>query len=52
MKAQNQWSLTPLIALHLAVAQQHGYDEFWTNDDRLNTVAEKMAVNVLSRAAP
>lgn len=35
-------------ALHLATAQQHGCDEFWTNDDRLNKVAGDMAVNVLS----
>lgn len=26
-------------AIHLAIAQQHGCDEFWTNDDRLNHIA-------------
>ena len=35
-------------ALHLATAQQYGCAEFWTNDDRLNKAAGKMAVNVLS----
>ncbi|GAB1231813.1 PIN domain-containing protein [Ferrigenium sp. UT4] len=39
-------------ALHLATAQQHGCDEFWTNDDRLNKVAGKMAINVLSQTVP
>jgi len=39
-------------ALHLATAMHYGCCEFWTNDDRLNTVAEKMAVNVLAQAAP
>ena len=35
-------------ALHLATAMHHGCAEFWTNDDRLNTVAGSMAVNVLT----
>lgn len=39
-------------ALHLATAMHYGCCEFWTNDDRLNEVAEKMAINVLSQAAP
>ncbi len=39
-------------ALHLAAAQQHGCDEFWTNDDRLQLAAGSMAVNVLQAPAP
>jgi predicted nucleic acid-binding protein len=35
-------------ALHLATAQCHGCAEFWTNDERLNTAAGMMAVNVLA----
>ncbi len=35
-------------ALHLATAQCHGCVEIWTNDERLNTVAGLMAVNVLA----
>jgi predicted nucleic acid-binding protein len=36
-------------ALHLATAQYHGCVGFWTNDDRLHTIAERLAVNVLAR---
>ena len=35
-------------ALHLAIARYHGCTDFWTNDDRLNTAAGELAVNVLS----
>lgn len=35
-------------ALHLAAAQCHGCVEIWTNDERLNTAAGMMAVNVLA----
>lgn len=38
-------------ALHLAVAKQHGCEEFWTNDDRLNKAAGPLAVNVLQAPA-
>jgi predicted nucleic acid-binding protein len=34
-------------ALHLATAQNHGCAELWTHDERLNTVAGDLAVNVL-----
>jgi predicted nucleic acid-binding protein len=34
-------------ALHLAVAQYHDCGSFWTNDNRLHTIAERLAVNVL-----
>jgi predicted nucleic acid-binding protein len=35
-------------ALHLATARHHACTELWTNDDRLASVAEGMAVNVLA----
>lgn len=35
-------------ALHLAIARHYGCTDFWTNDDRLNTAASDLAVNVLS----
>jgi predicted nucleic acid-binding protein len=35
-------------ALHLAIARHHGCTDFWTNDDRLNTAASDLAVNVLN----
>jgi len=38
-----------LISLWVSLRSTHPTR---ANDDRLNTVAEKMAVNVLSRAAP
>jgi len=34
-------------AIHLAIAQHYGCDEFWTNDDRLSKAAGTMAVNIL-----
>jgi predicted nucleic acid-binding protein len=37
-------------ALHLAIARYHGCTDFWTNDDRLNTTAGDLAVNVLADA--
>ena len=52
LQLRAQHGLKTPDALHLATAQQHGCNEFWTNDDRLNKVAEKMAINVLSQAAP
>ena len=33
-------------ALHLATAQHHGCDEFWTNDDRLSVAAGQMSCNI------
>ncbi len=35
-------------ALHLAIAIRHSCIEFWTNDDRLNSVAVGMAVNIFT----
>ncbi len=35
-------------ALHLAIAQYHGCDAFWTNDGRLQRVVSEYAVNVCS----
>jgi len=35
-------------ALHLATAIRHSCIEFWTNDDRLNSVAVGMAVNIFT----
>lgn len=35
-------------ALHLAIAQYHGCDAFWTNDGRLQRVVADYAVNVCS----
>lgn len=40
-------SLKTPDALHLATAQHHNCDEFWTNDNRLNSVAPSLAKNVL-----
>lgn len=39
-------------ALHLATARFHGCTQLWTNDDRLNAVAEGLAVNLLARIRP
>ncbi len=35
-------------ALHLATAMRHSCVEFWTNDDRLNSVAAGMSVNIFT----
>ena len=35
-------------ALHLSTAQSHGCSGFWTNDERLHTIAGRLAVNVLA----
>lgn len=34
-------------AIHLAAAQHHGCAEFWTNDDRLNSIAARLVVKVI-----
>jgi len=36
-------------ALHLATAIRHACSEFWTNDDRLNSAAAAMAVNIFTK---
>ena len=36
-------------ALHLATAQSHSCTGFWTNDERLHTIAGRLAVNVLAQ---
>ncbi|MDD5320203.1 MAG: type II toxin-antitoxin system VapC family toxin [Methylococcales bacterium] len=36
-------------ALHLATAQGHSCAGFWTNDERLHTIAGRLAVNVLAQ---
>jgi len=43
-----QYALKPPDALHLAIAQHHGCCGFWTNDNRLNSIAAQLAVNVLA----
>lgn len=35
-------------ALHLAVAQQHHCDYFWTNDNRLAAAAGAMSIDLLN----
>lgn len=35
-------------ALHLALAQQHGCERFWTNDDRLAKAAIGLQIDVLN----
>ena len=40
-------SLKTPDALHLATALHHNCDEFWTNDNRLNSVAPSLVKNVL-----
>lgn len=40
-------SLKTPDALHLATAIHHDCDEFWTNDNRLNSIAPSMVKNVL-----
>ncbi len=37
-------------ALHLAVAQFHGCDAFWTNDDRRTQATHGLALNILTEA--
>jgi len=34
-------------AIHLAAALHHGCTEFWTNDDRLNTIVPNLVKNVI-----
>jgi len=43
----NFTSLKTPDALHIATAIHHNCDEFWTNDDRLNSVAPSLVKNVL-----
>ncbi|HMT09641.1 MAG TPA: type II toxin-antitoxin system VapC family toxin [Pyrinomonadaceae bacterium] len=45
LRASFQSLKTP-DALHLATAQFHDCDEFWTNDDRLNKVAPDLVINI------
>jgi len=40
-------SLKTPDALHLATALHHNCDEFWTNDNRLNSVAPQLVKNIL-----
>ncbi len=40
-------SLKTPDALHLSTALHYNCDEFWTNDNRLNTVAPSLVKNVL-----
>ncbi len=40
-------SLKTPDALHLAIALHHNCDEFWTNDNRLSSVAPSLVKNVL-----
>lgn len=35
-------------ALHLAAAQLYGCDELWTNDSRLSSVSQGLAVNIVT----
>jgi len=48
LQLRARYGLKTPDALHLAVAQQHGCDEFWTNDDRLSKSAGVMAVNLFA----
>ena len=41
-------SLKTPDALHLATALHHNCDEFWTNDNRLKSVAPSLVKNVLN----
>ena len=40
-------SLKTPDALHIATALHHNCDEFWTNDNRLNSIAPSLVKNVL-----
>ena len=40
-------SLKTPDALHLTTALHHNCDEFWTNDNRLNSVAPQLVKNIL-----
>jgi len=40
-------SLKTPDALHLATSSHHNCNEFWTNDNRLNTVAPQLVKNIL-----
>lgn len=42
-------SLKTPDALHLAIAQYHNCSELWTNDNRLDSAAGSLAINVLSQ---
>lgn len=42
-------SLKTPDALHLSTAQSHGCTGFWTNDERLHTIAGRLVVNVLAQ---
>lgn len=48
LRLRARYRLKTPDALHLAAAQCHGCTEIWTNDERLNTAAGMMAVNVLA----
>lgn len=48
LQLRAQHGLKTPDALHLATALQHGCNEFWTNDDRLNKATGVMAVNVFA----
>jgi uncharacterized protein len=41
-------SLKTPDALHLSTALHHGCNEFWTNDDMLNSIAPSLVKNVLN----
>lgn len=45
-RAQHSKLKTP-DAIHLAAAIHHGCAQFWTNDDRLNTIAPSLAMKVI-----
>jgi len=40
-------SLKTPDAIHLAAARHHGCAELWTNDGRLNSIAQGMAIKVI-----
>lgn len=40
-------SLKTPDSLHIATASHHNCDEFWTNDNRLNSVAPQLVKNIL-----